>query len=644
MKKLLFLVTALLAMVQQSSAQTTPVITVADVEAQPGETVDLILNLTGGKADQYTSLQFDAQFPSKGFTIKSDGYTISDKWSGTDELTKVLCPEGDITVDDNGVATIPFACANAISESNVENLVTIKVNVPDDATIGEQNITLKNIKLGYGFSDKDIPSDINAKLIIYKLGDVNSDVKINVADFIGVANYILGNAATTFVKKAADVNEDGKINVADFIGIANIILQGNNTANSRSTVFAAPRRAATNIDALDDVIYVEPVTVQAGQQQVLSIKMKNTGNVVGYEFSLQLPDGVTVATDGDDMLMAELSTERTTAKKTDYFNSALQSDGTLKVLCGTSTQNPNTGKLYAFSGNDGEVARITVNVANNVEDGEYPVIIKNAVITDTESQATELTPSVETTLTVGQSVIVLDENSTTLPENATSVNVRVKRTINANEWSTICLPFAMNAEQVTAAFGSGVELADFTGTDTKFDNDDNVIGITVNFNPVTAIEANRPYIIKVVNKVTTFTMENVDINSDEDKAYFEFDNGKTGSKRVVYSGFYGTYHAETVLDNNTLFLSENKFWYSSGNTKMKAFRAYFDFLDVLTDKTASGARMLLSFDEETTSIQNPKFIIRNNTSEWYTLDGRKLDKKPTAKGVYVKDGRKVVIK
>lgn len=642
MKKLLFLVTALLTMVQQSSAQTTPVITVADVEAQPGETVDLILNLTGGKADQYTSLQFDAQFPSKGFTIKSDGYTISDKWSGTDELTKVLCPEGDITVDDNGVATIPFACANAISESNVENLVTIKVNVPDDATIGEQNITLKNIKLGYGFSDKDIPSDINAKLIIYKVGDVNSDVKINVADFIGVANYILGNAATTFVKKAADVNEDGKINVADFIGIANIILQGNNTANSRSTVFAAPRRAATNIDALDDVIYVEPVTVQAGQQQVLSVKMKNTGNVVGYEFSLLLPEGVTVATDGDDMLMAELSTERTTAKKTDYFNSALQSDGTLKVLCGTSTQNPNTGKLYAFSGNDGEVARITVNVANNVEDGEYPVIIKNAVITDTESQATELTPSVETTLTVGQSVIVLDETSTDVPEAATNANVRVKRTIKANEWSTICLPFAMTESQVKTAFGNDVQLAEFV----KYEVSNNGKSINVIFDNVNltadGLKANYPYIIMTSSNIEEFTVDGVTIDPDEDNAKAEYDNGQTGGSKEIYGTFKGTYHAGTTVPNNCLFLSGNNFWYSTGSTNMKAFRGYFDFVDVLSD--IANARIGMSFDDEPTDVKHVTFNIKQNTGEWYTLDGRKLDKKPTAKGVYVKDGRKVVIK
>lgn len=237
MKKLLFLVTALLAMVQQSSAQTAPVITVADVKTAPGKTVTLTLNLSGGKADQYTSLQFDAQFPSNGFTIKSDGYTISDKWSGTDELTKVLCPDGDIAVDDNGVATIPFACANAISESNVENLVTIKVKVPNNAAIGEHNITLKNVKLGYGYSDKDIPSDVNAKLNVYKLGDVNGDNVVDIVDVTSIISSILGDTPDVFISEVANTNDDEDIDVVDVTKTIDIILGGDSNEPQSSRAF-----------------------------------------------------------------------------------------------------------------------------------------------------------------------------------------------------------------------------------------------------------------------------------------------------------------------------------------------------------------------------------------------------------------------
>ena len=54
--------------------------------------------------------------------------------------------------------------------------------------------------------------------------------------------------------------------------------------------------------------------------------------------------------------------------------------------------------------------------------------------------------------------------------------------------------------------------------------------------------------------------------------------------------------------------------------------------------------VLISANGETTSIDHSPLTIDHSADVWYTLDGRKLDKKPTQKGVYVKNGRKVVIK
>ncbi len=61
--------------------------------------------------------------------------------------------------------------------------------------------------------------------------------------------------------------------------------------------------------------------------------------------------------------------------------------------------------------------------------------------------------------------------------------------------------------------------------------------------------------------------------------------------------------------------------------------------------TSAGARMLrIVKDEETTDImviEQTPFDIDNH---WYSLDGRTLSGKPTKKGIYINDGRKVVIK
>jgi len=58
------------------------------------------------------------------------------------------------------------------------------------------------------------------------VGDVNSDGTVDISDYIGVANHILGNTPAGFDMDAADVNNDGEIDISDYIGVANIILTG----------------------------------------------------------------------------------------------------------------------------------------------------------------------------------------------------------------------------------------------------------------------------------------------------------------------------------------------------------------------------------------------------------------------------------
>lgn len=297
-------------------------------------------------------------------------------------------------------------------------------------------------------------------------------------------------------------------------------------------------------------------------------------------------------------------------------------------------------KFAAASGSTFTSARLEVEftVDNSLALDKYDVTVTD-IIFEGGSHKDPIADVPFKVNVVERHTAILDELATVAPEAATNVDVTVKRTINANEWSTICLPFAMTAEQVKTAFGNDVVLKEFTGADSDFDNDDNVVGIKVNFDDANAIEVNHPYVIKVSNNITEFKVNNIDIDPQEDEAYIEFDNGKTGSRRVVYSGFYGTYHAETVVPNECLFLSNNKFWYSTGNTKMKAYRAYFEFLDKLTDKSAN-TRIDFNFDE-TTGIKE----VHGNTNVdgTYDLQGRKVEE-PTNKGLYIVNGRKVVKK
>jgi hypothetical protein len=262
---------------------------------------------------------------------------------------------------------------------------------------------------------------------------------------------------------------------------------------------------------------------------------------------------------------------------------------------------------------------------------EYNCTIKDIVLTTKDAQIKPDDSNFKVTIS---QYTILDETSTIAPTASSGVDVLVKRTIKANEWSTICLPFAMTKAQVEEAFGDDVKLKDFTGYET-IDEGKNTIGITVNFTSVTAIEKNHPYVIKVSNAISEFTVNNVEIDPISAPTVATIERTKK-----QWSELIGTYIANTVIDENCLFLSGNKFWYSNGSTKMKAFRAYFDFYDVLTEVEEASARIGFNFDE-TTGINE---VHGNaNVEGTYDLQGRKVEE-PANKGLYIVNGHKVVIK
>lgn len=135
---------------------------------------------------------------------------------------------------------------------------------------------------------------------------------------------------------------------------------------------------STDVSAYDDIIYIEPFEAVPGNQAVVSVQMKNKTEFRGFQFDLYLPEGVSFALDDDGFPIAELSTERTTFKKTDYFNSVVQKDGALRILC-------NSTSGYSFSGNEGEVATITLNVSESLPEGTYQLKLANIKMSDPQA-------------------------------------------------------------------------------------------------------------------------------------------------------------------------------------------------------------------------------------------------------------------
>ena len=301
------------------------------------------------------------------------------------------------------------------------------------------------------------------------------------------------------------------------------------------------------------------------------------------------------------------------------------------------------GKSVFMKGNEGAVAYITISAANEVAIGTtYTAHIVEANCSSTGASI-EL-PDKTFTITVGKPRITLDENVGITNETPTGEqNVLVKRTISANNWNTICLPFDMSSDQITSAFGDAtVQLADFTGCKATYDGD-NCTAIKVNFTDATTITANKPCLIKVSKAVSEFKVDGVEIIADEDNAYVDKDENY----------MIGTYTPDIKIGTNRiymLFLSNNKFYYSKGTAKMKAFRAYFEFQDELTDKSAGVSNAKISFfvDENTTGISDINTKTKVDSDAVYNINGqyvgKNVDMNTLPKGVYIINGKKKIVK
>lgn len=382
----------------------------------------------------------------------------------------------------------------------------------------------------------------------------------------------------------------------------------------------------SDLTTMADAVYVKSANIPAGSQQTLSVCMKNSIEVQTLQFDLYLPDGLTLVANEDDELITA-SKER--VAKFNYFQSAVQADGALRLLAQATTTNIAVG--------DGEIATVTVNVSSDMALGDYTVTVKNIILVSRENVDKKVA-SVSTNITITEPAdtrVVLDETSTVVPQAQTNVDVRVRRTIYADEWSTICLPFAMTGGQVKAAFGDDVQLGDFN----DYDFDEEAGNITVMFKDATAIEANHPYIIKVGHEVTEFTVDGVDVDPQEAVVDFDTSRRKNQPRQMV-----GTYVAQTELEWGTLFLSGGQFWYSTGLTRMKAFRAYFNFYDLIPDfeDNYESRQVKFRFDDDgtTTGIDNVQCTMNN--VQVYDLQGRAVSM--PAKGIYVREGKKIIIK
>lgn len=153
-----------------------------------------------------------------------------------------------------------------------------------------------------------------------------------------------------------------------------------------------PAFPATDVGTIDNVIYVAPLSTPSNTQLQLSLKMKNTAEIRGFQFDLYLPEGITAAKTNTGKIVASLAANRLPQDDAHTLTVSEQPDGALRFLCGSQYDE-------TFTGNDGEIITLTVNVGD-ITGGEYILTLKDVKLSETNIANFYLTETVQATITV----------------------------------------------------------------------------------------------------------------------------------------------------------------------------------------------------------------------------------------------------
>lgn len=224
----------------------------------------------------------------------------------------------------------------------------------------------------------------------------------------------------------------------------------------------------------------------------------------------------------------------------------------------------------------------------------------------------------------------------TLAENIAAYGTKsdffLNRTLTANVWNTFASPFAIAAGDMTKYFGAGAKVRQLSTTSVA----ENVL--TLNFTDANEIVAGQPYLVKPA--------ANVDFSADgKEFAGVDLTAASATATETTYVNFMPTLGKTAVTGDvkDILILNtSSKLVHPTATGDMKGFRAYF----VMHDAPAGASAFVINFGEgETTGIQTIRMENGTTPAEGtYDLQGRRFQSQSTQKGVYIQNGKKVVIK
>ena len=251
--------------------------------------------------------------------------------------------------------------------------------------------------------------------------------------------------------------------------------------------------------------------------------------------------------------------------------------------------------------------------------------------------------------------LVLDEDETLDDErNLTKATMVFHRTFTKGKWNSLILPVALNAKQVTAAFGKDTKLAKFDKYDKNW----------IYFSPVVPdangnmLEANIPYIIYPTSQ-PDYVNRNYNVGSNKEKhidgpvytvtgIYYggqptEMKYNDTGSSTNTGMTHYGSYVYRQEVPAKSYMLSKGAMVHTSKVHNVKSYRSW------LEETTPSENTLQLIVSDSDNSTTGIKVIEEapQNANAVYNVNGMRMNSSNTdnlPKGVYIINNKKVVIK
>ncbi len=303
---------------------------------------------------------------------------------------------------------------------------------------------------------------------------------------------------------------------------------------------------------------------------------------------------------------------------------------------------------------DAALLNLEANVTNNTKeptadnpDGNY-TYYANASYTKSEGVEYQFSDYIDVPYIWNVNLSDDADNSSALTENEgkllKSITLSGRTLYKDGSWNTLCLPFdvTLNGSPLEGAIAKTLVGAEMS---------DNNLSLTFS-EAVATLEAGVPYIIMwnkaegydtadpATRDITepVFTDVTVVSSPDADRTISLLDGA------VKFVGYYDPFGI-TADDTDIYYMTANNTLKHTGVARtLLACRAYFQF----SDESAAARQITLNFgDDETTGIielKNSRIEELKSEDGWYTVDGVKLDKQPTRKGLYIHNGRKVVIK